>query len=96
MTLRDEITVLQDLPPFASLAPAKLKLLAVASEHRHFEAGDILIQQGAPANALFVILGVASRSRSPRARNRASSASWSLPLSSARSPYWNKCSAPRR
>ena len=56
MTLRDEVTLLQDLPPFASLEPAKLKLLAFASQQQQFEPGDALIRQGEKAAALYVIL----------------------------------------
>ena len=56
MTLRDEVALLQDLPPFASLEPAKLKLLAFASQQQRFEPGDALIRQGEKADALYVIL----------------------------------------
>ncbi len=56
MTLRDEVALLQDLPPFAALEPAKLKLLAIDSQQQQFDAGDALIRQGEKADALYVIL----------------------------------------
>ncbi|MDP6708320.1 MAG: cyclic nucleotide-binding domain-containing protein [Alphaproteobacteria bacterium] len=56
MSFRDEVVLLQDLPPFAKLESAKLKLLAFASQLRHFVPGDVLIAQGEKADTLFVIL----------------------------------------
>ncbi len=56
MTLSDEVAVLQDLPPFAALEPAKLKLLAFASREQQFDPGDAMIRQGEKADELYVIL----------------------------------------
>jgi len=56
MTLRDEVTLLQDLPPFASLEPAKLKLLAFTSERLTFQEGQSLCHQGDMGDAAFLIV----------------------------------------
>ncbi len=54
--LNDEVRMLRQVPMFAGIAPAKLKLLAFTSERVAFRAGDVLFRQGDDGNAAYVIL----------------------------------------
>ncbi len=56
MSLDDEIKHLRNVPMFANLDPAKLKLLAFTSERLTFQPGDRLFQEGERGDAAFVIL----------------------------------------
>lgn len=54
--LKDEVQTLRQVPLFAGVAPAKLKLLAFASDRVSFRPGEILFHQGDPGDAAYVIL----------------------------------------
>lgn len=56
MLLNDEVKMLKQVPLFAGVSPAKLKLLAFTSERVIYLAGETLCQQGDPGDAAFVIL----------------------------------------
>lgn len=51
----EAVQVLRGIPLFAKLDPAKLKLLAFASEHLTFENGETLFQVGAAADSVYLI-----------------------------------------
>ena len=60
MLLNDEVKMLQQVPLFAGVSPAKLKLLAITSERVAYRSGEVLFRQGDIADAAYVILsGVA-------------------------------------
>lgn len=54
--LKDEVQTLRQIPLFAGVAPAKLKLLAFASDRVSYRTGEILFHQGDPGDAAYVIL----------------------------------------
>jgi CRP-like cAMP-binding protein len=54
--LNDEVKMLKQVPLFAGVSPAKLKLLAFTSERVLYRADEILFAQGDPGDAAFVIL----------------------------------------
>jgi CRP-like cAMP-binding protein len=54
--LNDEVKMLKQVPLFAGVSPAKLKLLAFASERVVYRAGELLCRQGEVGDAAFVIL----------------------------------------
>ena len=54
--LKDEVQTLRQIPLFAGVAPAKLKLLAFASDRVSYRTGEILFRQGDPGDAAYVIL----------------------------------------
>ncbi len=56
MSLNDEVELLRRIPFFASLEPAKLKLLAFTSERVAFEPGQTLFRQGDRGEAAFIIV----------------------------------------
>ena len=56
MSLGDEYRLLATVPPFAVLEPAKLKLLAFASDRLAYQPGQVLIRQGDVGRHVFVIL----------------------------------------
>ncbi len=56
VTLRTEVDLLRRIPLFAKIEPAKLKLLAFASERLQFENGQDLFRQGDMADAAYVII----------------------------------------
>lgn len=56
MSLTDDLQVLRNVPLFANLDPAKLKLLAFTSEHMIYESGDTLFCQGDAGDAAYIIL----------------------------------------
>ena len=47
--------VLQDLPLFAGMAPEQVELIAGCASHTGFEAGEVLVREGDPANTFFVV-----------------------------------------
>jgi CRP/FNR family cyclic AMP-dependent transcriptional regulator len=60
MTLQRDVEVLRNIPLFAKVEPAKLKLLAFTSEHVEYMAGDTLFREGDTGDAAFILLdGVA-------------------------------------
>ncbi len=56
MLLKDEVELLRRIPLFAHMAPARLKLLAFASERISFAPGELMGRQGDPGDAVYVIL----------------------------------------
>ncbi len=56
MLLNDEVMMLKQVPLFAGVSPAKLKLLAFTSERVVYRADETLFMQGDPGDAAFVIL----------------------------------------
>src|SRR4051812_13898512 len=56
MLLKDEVGMLQRVPLFSGIEPAKLKLLAFTSDRVNYGAGEILFRQGDEADAAYVIL----------------------------------------
>lgn len=54
--LNDEVKVLRQVPMFAGIAPAKLKLLAYTSDRLSYRCGEALFRQGEDGDAAFVIL----------------------------------------
>ncbi len=56
MTLDTEVDCLRQVPMFRDVEPARLKLLAFASERVRFDAGQRLFSQGDAADAAYVIL----------------------------------------
>jgi CRP-like cAMP-binding protein len=56
MFLRDEVEMLKRVPIFSTIEPAKLKLLAFASDRKHYAAGGVMCHQGNHGDPAFVIL----------------------------------------
>jgi CRP-like cAMP-binding protein len=56
MQLKDEVELLRRVPMFAGVAPSKLKLLAFTSDRVSYRTGQILFNQGDPADAAYVVL----------------------------------------
>lgn len=56
MTIDEEVELLRKIPLFAKVDPAKLKLLAFASERAVFAPGENLFQQGDPGDAAYIII----------------------------------------
>ena len=56
MSLTKDVEVLRNIPLFAKVDPAKLKLLAFTSERLHYMSGDELFHQGDDGDAAYVIL----------------------------------------
>lgn len=56
MILKDEVRMLGQVPLFAELAPAKLKLLAFTSDRVTYAADETLFRQGDVGDAAYVIL----------------------------------------
>jgi CRP/FNR family cyclic AMP-dependent transcriptional regulator len=56
MSLTEDVEVLRDIPLFAKIAPAKLKLLAFTSERLEYSAGEVLFHEGDDGDAAYVIM----------------------------------------
>jgi CRP-like cAMP-binding protein len=56
MSIKEEVEVLRNIPLFAKLEPAKLKLLAFTSERLTYESGQPLFQQGDPGDAAYIVM----------------------------------------
>jgi CRP-like cAMP-binding protein len=56
MTLQKDVEILRNIPLFAKIDPARLKLLAFTSEHLTFAEGDELFHQGDIGDAAYIIL----------------------------------------
>ncbi len=56
MSMKEEVEILRNIPLFAKLEPAKLKLLAFTSERLTFDEGQVLFQQGDPGDAAYIVL----------------------------------------
>jgi len=56
MILKDEVRILKQVPLFAAMEPAKLKLLAFTSDRVSFGADEVLFHQGDVGDAAYLIL----------------------------------------
>jgi CRP-like cAMP-binding protein len=56
MSINQEVELLRRIPMFSKIDPAKLRLLAFASERVTFAAGEVLYHQGDPADAAYLII----------------------------------------
>jgi CRP-like cAMP-binding protein len=56
MSLKEEVELLQRIPLFAQIEPAKLKLLAFTSERIGFEPGQLLFHQGDMGDAAYIVI----------------------------------------
>jgi CRP-like cAMP-binding protein len=56
MSLNEEVEVLRNIPLFAKIDPAKLKLLAFTSERLTYGPGQDLFKQGDPGDAAYIII----------------------------------------
>jgi CRP/FNR family cyclic AMP-dependent transcriptional regulator len=56
MSLKQEFELLRRVPIFAEIEPAKLKLLAFMSERIGFDPGKIVMRQGDPGDAAYLII----------------------------------------
>lgn len=54
--LADEVEILRNIPIFAKIDRAKLKLLAFASERLRFEGGDYVVREGEMGDCCFVVM----------------------------------------
>lgn len=56
MTIVEEVEALRRIPYFATMDPAKLKLLAFASSRFNLPAGGVLCREGEPGDAAYIVL----------------------------------------
>jgi CRP/FNR family transcriptional regulator, cyclic AMP receptor protein len=56
VTLEQEVDLLRNIPLFAKIEPAKLKLLAFTSERLVFRVADVLFRQGDVGDAAYIII----------------------------------------
>lgn len=56
MSIQEDVEALKRIPLFAKVEPAKLKLMAFASERAQYQPDDMLFHQGDAADAAFIIL----------------------------------------
>ena len=56
MKLEDEVELLRRIPLFAKIDPARLKLLAFASDRVTFDAGQDMFHQGDMGDAAYLVL----------------------------------------
>jgi CRP-like cAMP-binding protein len=56
MSINQEVELLRRIPMFSKIDPAKLRLLAFASERVTFAPGEVLYRQGDPADAAYLII----------------------------------------
>ena len=50
-----DVEMLRNIPLFAGLPTPRLKLIAYTAEVIHFEPGEVIVQQGDPADAVYII-----------------------------------------
>ena len=56
MSLDQEVEILRKIPLFAKIEPAKLKLMAFASERLTFKEGQSLVKQGDTGDSAYIIV----------------------------------------
>lgn len=56
MSLDQEVEILRQIPLFANIDTAKLKLMCFASQRLTFKSGEALCRQGEPGDAAYVIV----------------------------------------
>jgi CRP-like cAMP-binding protein len=54
--LEQDVETLRNIPFFAGLPTARLKLIAYTAEVIRFEAGEVIVRQGDPADAVYIIV----------------------------------------
>src|SRR3981189_3474300 len=55
MSIEDDVALLERLPTLVLLGSACLRMLAIGSEQRNFEHGDVLFNAGEDADAGFIV-----------------------------------------
>ena len=56
MSIEQEVEILRNIPMFAKIEPAKLKLMAFASERISFKPGQDMFCQGDAGDAAFIVI----------------------------------------
>jgi len=56
MSIDQEVEILRRIPIFAKIDPAKLKLMAFASERMTYKPGQVLFKQGERGDSAFIVL----------------------------------------
>lgn len=56
MSIEKEVEILRQIPLFANIEPAKLKLMAFASERLTFKSGQALFVQGDMGDAAYIVV----------------------------------------
>lgn len=56
MSLNEEVDLLRQIPVFAKIEPAKLKLIAFTAERLTYTPGQVLCSQGDPGDAAYLII----------------------------------------
>jgi CRP-like cAMP-binding protein len=56
MSIEQEVEILRKIPLFSNIEPAKLKLMAFASERLTFQQGQALFNQGAVGDSAYIII----------------------------------------
>jgi CRP-like cAMP-binding protein len=56
MNIDSEVRSLQEVPMFKDIEPARLKLMAFASDRVSFTSGETIFQQGDPSDSAYVLL----------------------------------------
>ncbi len=56
MSIDQEVEILRNIPMFAKIDPAKLKLMAFASKRLIFKRGQSLFKQGDAGDAVYIIV----------------------------------------
>ena len=56
MSIEQEVEILRNIPMFAKIEPAKLKLMAFASERISFKPGQNMFCQGDAGDAAFIVI----------------------------------------
>ena len=56
MSLIRDVEVLRNVPMFANIEPAKLKLVAFTSERLTFDPGDTVFSEGEVGDAVYIIV----------------------------------------
>jgi CRP-like cAMP-binding protein len=54
-SLQRDVETLRNIPLFAGLPTARLKLIAYTAEVVRFEPGEVIVKQGDPADAVFIV-----------------------------------------
>jgi CRP-like cAMP-binding protein len=55
MPLDRDVETLRNIPLFAGLPPPRLKLIAYTAEMVRFESGEVIVRQGDPADAVYIL-----------------------------------------
>ena len=56
MSIDQEVDILRRIPIFAQIDPAKLKLMAFASERVTYKPGQVLFKEGEQGDAAYIVL----------------------------------------